>query len=158
MENIAQLSLDEAKKLYNSPTASDDIKLFLLSKFTKEELERKPVTQEDLQEDFNKFFEEKIFTLIDKSKSWFLNCDGGISQTPTSRIRLNTSNGDWLFDYDYNQKNPHFHYSVYIIYFNIVTKVAVSEDELQPLMKNMVEKYFNLHDVTPYHKSVLSIW
>ena len=65
MENIAQLSLDEAKKLYNSPTASDDIKLFLLSKFTKEEIERKPVTQEE----FNKFVEEKIFTLIDNSKT-----------------------------------------------------------------------------------------
>ena len=154
MENIAQLSLDEAQKLYNSPTASDDIKLFLLSKFTKEELERKPVTQEE----FNKFVEEKIFTLIDNSKTRYLDNNGYFSKIPTSRIQLRYSNGDWLFDYDYNQKNPHFHYSVYIIYFNIVTKVAVSEDELQPLMKNMVEKYFNLHDVTPYHKGVLSIW
>ena len=149
MENIAQLSLDEAQKLYNSPTASDDIKLFLLSKFTKEELEGKNIPT---QEEFNKFFEENIFPLIDYSKTKFLNINSyyNSSKTPTSRIELRNSNNEWLFDYNYDQKNQHFYYSYDRVYTIFMTKISLQDDDRHRLMKSMVEKHFNLHGVIPY--------
>ena len=149
MENIAQVSLDEAQKLYNSPTASDDIKLFLLSKFTKEELEGKNIPT---QEEFNKFFEENIFPLIDYSKTKFLNINSyyNSSKTPTSRIELRNSDDKWFFDYNYEQKNQHFWYSYYRVYTIFMTKISLQDDDRHRLMKSMVEKHFNLHGVIPY--------
>ena len=81
-----EITLEEAKKLYNS---SEEAKTFLLSKFTKDELEGKNIPTQD---EFNKFFEENIFPLIDYSKTRFLTSNGYLSQTPTSRIELNNSN------------------------------------------------------------------
>jgi len=148
MENIAQLSLDEAKKLYNSPTASDDIKLFLLSKFTKEELEGKKLPS---HEEFNKFFEENIFPLIDYSKTKFLNINSyyNSSKTPTSRIELRNSNNEWLFDYDYDHKNPHFWYSYDCVYTIFMNQFSLQDVDRHRLMKSLVEKYFNLRDTQP---------
>ena len=47
-ENTREITLAEAKKLYNS---SEEAKVFLLSKFTKDELEGKNIPT---QEEFNK--------------------------------------------------------------------------------------------------------
>ena len=153
MENIAQLSLDEAKKLYNSPTASDDIKLFLLSKFTKEELEGKKLPS---HEDFNKFFEENIFPLIDYSKTKFLNINSyyNSSKTPTSRIELRNSNNEWLFDYNYDQKNQHFYYSYDRVYTIFKRKFSLQDDDRHRLMKSLVEKHFKLRDTQPARYSI----
>ena len=153
MENIAQLSLDEAKKLYNSPTASDDIKLFLLSKFTKEELEGKNIPT---QEEFNKFFEENIFPLIDYSKTKFLNINSyyNSSKTPTSRIELRNSNNEWLFDYNYDQKNQHFYYSYDRVYTIFKRKFSLQDDDRHRLMKSLVEKHFKLRDTQPARYSI----
>jgi hypothetical protein len=154
MENIAQLSLDEAKKLYNSPTASDDIKLFLLSKFTKEELEgKKPPSHEE----FNKFFEENIFPLIDYSKTKFLNINSyyNSSKTPTSRIELRDSNNEWLFDYNYDQKNQHFYYSYDRVYTIFKRKFSLQDDDRHRLMKSLVEKHFKLRDTQPSISSAI---
>ena len=153
MENIAQLSLDEAQKLYNSPTASDDIKLFLLSKFTKEELEGKNIPT---QEEFNKFFEENIFPLIDYSKTKFLNINSyyNSSKTPTSRIELRNSNNEWLFDYNYDQKNQHFYYSYDRVYTIFKRKFSLQDDDRHRLMKSLVEKHFKLRDTQPARYSI----
>jgi hypothetical protein len=145
-EITREITLAEAKKFYNSPTASDDIKLFLLSKFTKEELEGNKVPT---QEEFNKFFEEKIFTLIDYSKTKFLDCNGDVSNIPTSRIVLRNSDDDWLFDYDYDQKHQHFVYS-----YNRVCTICMNYFSWQyvdrnRLMKSLVEKHFNLMYTQP---------
>ena len=153
MENIAQVSLDEAQKLYNSPTASDDIKLFLLSKFTKEELEGKKIPT---QEEFNKFFEENIFPLIDYSKTKFLNINSyyNSSKTPTSRIELRNSNNEWLFDYNYDQKNQHFYYSYDRVYTIFKRKFSLQDDDRHRLMKSLVEKHFKLRDTQPARYSI----
>ena len=143
MENIAQLSLDEAKKLYNSPTASDDIKLFLLSKFTKEELEGKKLPS---HEEFNKFFEENIFPLIDYSKTKFLDRNNNVSETPTSRIELRNSKDAWLFDYDYNNKKQPFWYSFQRVYRIFMNEFSLQDVDRHRLMKSLVEKRFNLRD------------
>ena len=140
-ENTREITLDEAKQLYNS---FDLIKPFLLSKFTKDELEGSTVTQEE----FNKFFEETIFPLIDYSKTRFLDRNNNISETPTSRIELRNSKDVWLFDYNYDQKDKHFGYSCDIS-FMLYTKFYLNDFYLQPRMKNLVKKHFNLLDVTP---------
>jgi hypothetical protein len=142
-ENTREITIEEAKKLYNS---SEEAKVFLLSKFTKDELEGKNIPT---QEEFNKFFEENIFPLIDYSKTKFLDCDGVDSKTPTSRIKLRDSNDNWLFDYNYDQKNQHFWYS-----YNRVCSIFMNQFHLQDvdrhrLMKSLVEKHFNLRDTQP---------
>jgi len=140
-ENTREITLDEAKQLYNS---FDLIKPFLLSKFTKNELDGSTVTQEE----FDKFFEDTIFPLIDYSKTKFLDRNNNISETPTSRIELRNSKDAWLFDYNYDQKDKHFGYSCDIS-FMLYTKFYLDEFYLQPRMKNLVKKQFNLLDVTP---------
>ena len=140
-ENTREITLDEAKQLYNS---FDLIKPFLLSKFTKDELDGSTVTQEE----FDKFFEDTIFPLIDYSKTRFLDRNNNISETPTSRIELRNSKDAWLFDYNYDQKDKHFGYSCDIS-FMLYTKFYLNDFYLQPRMKNLVKKHFNLLDVTP---------
>ena len=140
-ENTREITLDEAKQLYNS---FDLIKPFLLSKFTKDELDGSTVTQEE----FDKFFEDTIFPLIDYSKTKFLDRNNNISETPTSRIELRNSKDVWLFDYNYDQKDKHFGYSCDIS-FMLYTKFYLNDFYLQPRMKNLVKKHFNLLDVTP---------
>jgi len=137
-EITREITLDEAKKLYNS---SEEAKVFLLSKFTKDELEGKNIPT---QEEFNKFVEENIFTLIDYSKTRFLIDVNTESKTPTSRIELNNSDDEFLFDYDYNNKNQHFYYS-----YDLMKHVSLQDVDRHILMKGMVEKYFGLHECTP---------
>ena len=73
-ENTREITLEEAKKLYNS---SEEAKAFLLSKFTKDELEGKNIPTQD---EFNNFFEENIFPLIDYCKTSFLDNNGNVSK------------------------------------------------------------------------------
>ena len=142
MAENAQITLEEAKQLYNS---FDLIKPFLLSKFTKDELEGSTVTQEE----FDNFFEENIFSQIDYSKTKFLDCNNGhVSKTPTSRIELNNSDNKWLFDYNYEQKRQRFWYSYQRVYTILQNKFSLQYDECRCFMKSLVEKYFNLTDVT----------
>ena len=143
-ENTREITLEEAKKLYNS---SEEAKVFLLSKFTKNELEGNKVPT---QEEFNKFFEENIFPLIDYSKTRFLDINGNLSKTPTSRIKLRNSNSEWLFDYDYNTKNQHFRYSYCHVYTIFMKHFSLQDVDRHRLMKSLVEKHFNLMDTQPF--------
>ena len=143
-ENTREITLEEAKKLYNS---SEEAKVFLLSKFTKEELEGKNIPT---QEEFNKFFEENIFPLIDYSKTKFLDCNNGhVSKTPTSRIELNNSDNKWLFDYNYEQKNSRFLYSYKRVYLIFMKQFSLHDVDRNRLIKSLVEKHFNLSDIQP---------
>ena len=142
-ENTREITLDEAKKLYNS---SEEAKEFLLSKFTKEELEGKTIPT---QEEFNKFFEENIFSQIDYSKTKFLDCNNGhVSKTPTSRIELCNSDDKWLFDYNYDQKTQRVWYSYQRVYTIVMNKFSLQDVDRHRLMKSLVEKHLNLHGIT----------
>ena len=143
-ENTREITIEEAKKLYNS---SEEAKVCLLSKFTKEELEGKTVPT---QEEFNKFFEENIFPLIDYSKTKFLDNNGKVSLTPTSRIELNNSDNKWLFDYNYEQKNQDFYYSYLRVYTIFQNQFSLEDVDRHRLMKSLVEKHFNLTVCQPY--------
>jgi hypothetical protein len=134
---MAEITLKEAKEFYNS---SNEVKAFLLTKFTKDELEGKIIPT---QEEFNKFFEDTILLSIDYSKMHFLPTNENISKIPTSRIELRNSKDEWLFDYDYNQKNPHFWYSSYL--GSILNNYfSLPDIDRHRLMKKVAEKYFNL--------------
>jgi hypothetical protein len=140
MYQKASISLEEAKKLYN---LSEEVDIFLLSKFTKDELESKT------REEFNKIFKDIIFPLIDYSKMRFLDRNNNISQIPTTRIRLSDSNGKWLFNYDYNHEDPHFHYSYDRIYCLLKKEFNFTEEEIYDFMKTIELVYFDLYNVKP---------
>jgi hypothetical protein len=142
-ENTREITLEEAKKLY---TSSEEAKAFLLSKFTKDELEGKPIPT---QEEFNKFFEENIFPLIDYSKTKFLDSNFDISKIPTSKIELRDSNDRWLFDYNYDQKNQRFYYSYDRVCAIFMEQFDLQDVDRSRLMKSLVEKHFNLRDTQP---------
>ena len=145
MSENAQITLEEAKKLYNS---SEEAKVFLLSKFTKDELEGKNIPT---QEEFNKFFEENILSQIDYSKTKFLDSNAQVSKTPTSTIELRNSDNMWLFDYNYDQKNPYFYYSHFRVCTIFRNHFLLQDDDRNILMKSLVEKHFKLRDTQPYH-------
>ena len=143
-ENTREITLEEAKKLYNS---SEEAKAIMLSKFTKDELEGNIIPS---QEEFNKFVEENILSTINYSRIIFLDSNIHMSKTPTSRILLKNSDGKWLFDYDYDKKNSYFEYSYARVSTIIINKFHLQDDEIQILMKSLVEKHFNLDGVTPW--------
>ena len=150
---MAEITLKEAKEFYNS--SPKEAKAFLLTKFTKDELEAKTPTQEE----FNKFFEDNIYTLIDYSKTKFFKnvfLDGigyysVVSKIPTSTIELRNSKDKWLFNYNYDhdQKNQHFYYSYNRVYNIINEQFSLKDIEFEKYMKIIVEKYFNLPNILP---------
>jgi hypothetical protein len=178
---MPEITLEEAKKLYNS---SDEAKAFLLSKFSKEELESKLLPYEviitstprglnefylkckrsvdesiTIQEDFYKFFEENIFSLIDPFKTKFLDRYGKVSKTPTSRIELRNSNNEWLFNYNYDQKNQYFYYSYHRVYTIFQKQFSLQKVDITRLMKSLVDKHFNIHigTIMRFQQKILSL-
>ena len=95
---MAELTIEEARKIYAS---SDEMKSLMLTKFSKAELEKHEVTQEE--------FDKKFLGLLGQcTKTVFLDENGLTSNLPTSRIELRNSNDKWLFDIQFTGKNKHF--------------------------------------------------
>ena len=134
-EKTREITLDEAKKLYNS---YEEGKAVLLSKFTKDELEGKTVTQEE----FNKFFEETILSTIDDIKPVSGQCLGDMLN---NRLIIRNYEDKWLFDYS----NTHFLYSYDRVGSILRSKFSLSLSEINRLMKMQLVKNFNLPYVTP---------
>ena len=134
-KNTREITLDEAKKLYNS---YEEGKAVLLSKFTKDELEGKTVTQEE----FNKFFEDNILSTIDDIKTVSGQCLGDMLN---NRLIIRNYEDKWLFDYS----NTHFLYSYDRVGSILRSKFSLSLSEINRLMKMQLVKNFNLPYVTP---------
>ena len=134
-ENTREITLDEAKKLYNS---YEEGKAVLLSKFTKDELEGKTVTQEE----FNKFFEDNILSTIDDIKTVSGQCLGDMLN---NRLIIRNYEDKWLFDYS----NTHFLYSYDRVGSILRSKFSLSFSEIDRLIKMQLVKNFNLPYVTP---------
>ena len=134
-EKTREITLDEAKKLYNS---YEEGKAVLLSKFTKDELEGKTVTQEE----FNKFFEETILSTIDDIKPVSGQCLGDMLN---NRLIIRNYEDKWLFDYS----NTHFLYSYDRVGSILRSKFSLSFSEIDRLIKMQLVKNFNLPYVTP---------
>ena len=134
-KNTREITLDEAKKLYNS---YEEGKAVLLSKFTKDELEGKTVTQEE----FNKFFEDNILSTIDDIKTVSGQCLGDMLN---NRLIIRNYEDKWLFDYS----NTHFLYSYDRVGSILRSKFSLSLSEIDRLIKMQLVKNFNLPYVTP---------
>ena len=135
---MAELTIEEARKIYSS---SDSLKSLMLTKFTKEELERNEITQSE--------FDKKFIELLGKcTKTIFLNKYGDIS--PTNRIELRNIDDEWMFDIEFTGKNKHFWASYNRIWLILANEFNLQDVDIQRLMKNQMNIRFKFTDVTPY--------
>ena len=95
---------------------------------------------------------QEILEMLEKYKSnvRFLDENCKVSKYPTSRFDILNENGEWLFDINYNSKNPRFLYSYYRVLAIFREKYSINRDDFQELMKSILEEHLNLKGVTPY--------
>ena len=135
---MAELTIEEARKIY---ATTDDMKSLMLTKFTKEALEKHEVTQEE----FDKIFLELLGQC---SKTAFLNEVGDESQLPNNRIELRNSDNEWMFDIQFTGKNKHFWVNSDRIWKILADEYSLQDFDIQRLMTNQVKIRFGLDDVT----------
>ena len=103
--------------------------------------------------DVKELIKQEILEIFEKHKSniRFLDSNGIslVSKYPSSRFEILNNKGEWLFDVDYDQKNPHFWYSYYRIHVFFTNKYSINYDDFQEVMKSILEEHLNLKDVTP---------
>ena len=136
---MPDLTIEEARKIYAS---SDEMKSLMLTKFTKEDLEKHAVTQKE----FDKMFLELLGQC---TKSVFLDEYGYTTKLPTNRIVLKNSNNDWMFDITFTGKNKRFWVNYYRVWKIFTNTYSLEDVDIKLLMKNQVKIQFGLDDVTP---------
>ena len=141
---MAELNIEEAREIYKK---SDELKEMMLTKYSKEELEKHEVSQEE----FDKTFLELLGQC---TKTVFLDENGYKSGSPTNRIELRTSDDKWLFDIQFTGKE-HFWFSYEQVLSILKEKYSLQYNEIQRLMKNQVSTRFRIHECTP---ELCSIW
>ena len=135
---MAELTIEEARKIYSS---SDSLKSLVLTKFTKEELERNEVTQSE--------FDKKFIELLGKcTKTIFLNKYGDISILPTNRVELRNKDDEFIFDICFTGKHKHFWVNSDRIWKILADEYSLQDFDIQRLMTNQVKIRFGLDDVT----------
>ena len=137
---MAELTIEEARKIYNE---SDEMKSLMLTKFSKEELE----TQEVSQEEFDKTFLELLGQC---TKTVFLDENSYESKLPTNRRELRKPNDEWMFDILFSGKNKHFWVSYFRVWKIFKDKYSLQDNAIQRLMKNQVNTVFGLDDITSF--------
>ena len=135
---MAELTIEEARKIYAS---SDEMKSLMLTKFSKAELEKHEVTQEE----FDKTFLELLGQC---TKTVFLDEDWVESKLPTNRIVLKNSNNDWMFDICFTGKHKHFWLNNFRVWNILADTYSLNYIDIQRLMTNQVKIRFGLDDVT----------
>ena len=95
---------------------------------------------------------QEILEILEKYKSNvnFLDENYKVSKYPSSRFEILNEEGKWLFDIDYNSRNPHFWYSQYNVYDVFHEKYSINYDDFQEIMKSILVEHLNLNGVTPY--------
>ena len=136
---MAELTIEEARKIYNE---SDEMKSLMLTKFSKAELEKPEVTQEEFDKTFLELLGQCTNTV-------FLDEYGDESKLPTHRIDLRNSDDEWMFDILCTGKNKHFWGSYYRVWKIFKDKYSLQDNDITKLMKNQVKIRFGLNDVTP---------
>ena len=135
---MAELTIEEARKIYNE---SDEMKSLMLTKFSKAELEKHEVTQEE----FDKTFLELLGQC---TKTVFLDEYGYTTKLPTNRIVLKNSNNDWMFDICFTGKHKHFWLNNFRVWNILADTYSLNYIDIQRLMTNQVKIRFGLDDVT----------
>ncbi len=102
--------------------------------------------------DTKELVKQEILEMLEKYKSnvRFLDENYKVSKYPTSRFDILNENGEWLFDIDYDSKNPRFLYSYYIILAIFRENYSINNFAFQEVMKSILEEHLNLKGVTPY--------
>ena len=138
---MAELTIEEARKIYNE---SDSLKSLMLTKFSKEELETPVVTQEEFNKTFLKLLEKCIKTV-------YFDEHGHKSSVPTSWMELmaDENDRDWILDIKYTGENKHFWVSYWRVWQIFKDKYNLPDKEIQRLMKNMMGILFGIYDITP---------
>ena len=137
---MAEISIEEARKIY---TSSDEMKSLMLTKFSKSELEEHEVTQEE----FDKTFLERLGQC---TKTVFLDEEGKVSKLPTNHIELRNSHDRWMFDIQFAGKNTCFLVSYFRVWKIFYDKYSLQDKDIQRFMKNQMNILFGLDDVKPY--------
>ena len=101
--------------------------------------------------DTKELVKQEILEMLEKYKSnvRFLDENCNVSKYPTSRFEILNENGEWLFDIDYDSKNPRFLYSYYRIFIFLKLKYLINYDDFQEVMQSILEEHLNLNGVTP---------
>ena len=111
----------------------------------------KKILEQTKVKDAKELVKQEILEILEKHKSnvRFLNKNCKISKYPTSHFEILGNNGEWLFDIDFDSKTPHFWYSYMGIYLFFRDKYSINIDDVQEIMKGMLEENLNLKGVTP---------
>jgi len=100
------------------------------------------------QESFNKAFND----ILDGSTQRYLNTNRNtdeISKKKTARIEVLNSNGNWLLDYSTDPENSYFWYQFDRVYIILQSHFSLQDEEIQSLMKSMVDTQYKMKGVTP---------
>ena len=111
----------------------------------------KKVLEQTKVKDTKELVKQEILEMLEKYKSnvRFLDENCNVSKYPTSRFEIFNENGEWLFDIDYDSKNPRFLYSYYRIFIFLKLNYLINYNDFQEVMKSILEEHLNLKEVTP---------
>ena len=135
---MAELNIEEAREIYKK---SDELKSLMLAKFSKEELEKNDVSQEE--------FDKTFLELLGKcTKMTFLDELGYPSEFPTNRIELQNADNEWMLDIQFTGGHKHFYMNYYSVWKIFKDKYDMQDEDIQRLMKNQLANRFGMDDVT----------
>ena len=131
-----------------------EIKLSNGLSLTLDDKQKKELLEQLTNSDDNKeLIKQEILEIFEKHKSNIRFLDSNdislVSKYPSSRFEILNNKGEWLFDIDYDQKNPHFWYSYSRIYEFFTNKYSINYDDIQEVIKSVLVGHLNLKGVTP---------
>lgn len=136
---MAELTLEEAREICKQSDAS---KSLMLTKFSKEELEKNDVSQEE--------FDKTFLELLAKcTKTEFLDTDLNISKLPTNIIRLADSDNNWMFNIQFTGEHKHFWVNYDRVWSIFEAKYRLQYGDIKRLMLNQITLRFRMKDITP---------
>lgn len=100
------------------------------------------ITQEEFNKAFNDILKGSTYGYLDPKT-------GKVSRKKTSRIEVLDKNGKLLLDYDTDLRNPHFWYHYDRVYYILRDQFSLESDEIQSLMKSIVEEQYKMKGTTP---------
>src|SRR5574344_111900 len=136
---MAELNIKEAREIYKT---SDSFKSLMLTKFSKEELDKHEVTQEE----FDKTFLELLGQC---TKTVFFDAHGNECTVPSNRIELRNDSNKWMFDIQFTGENRHFWVNYCRVWSIFESRYGLQDDDIERLMKNQMKTRVGLDDITP---------
>jgi len=134
------MNLEKLRKMYNE---NPILKEAFEDAFSSDELNNTPIVY---QCEFNIAFNK----ILEGSTQIYLNTERHkVSTEKTSRIEVLNSKGMWLLEYDTDPENSYFFYQYDRVYLILQDIFCCTDEQLDSLMKTLVETQFNIKDATP---------